>query len=228
MMSARRVLSLLLSLACSSALERSSLTRPVAPLASRSSISRTSLTTPLLLAANPPQPAAPSASGLAVGWAVFGMIGILGNAVKRLAPIAIQPLKAKDLSMFQWGAYIGTILFFAYAEGYKAFQLKFSPLVVRRAMTLKEPTAKAVDVVLAPFYSMGLFHATRKRKIVSWSVSTAVLLIVGVVKRMPYPWRSIVDAGVVMGLTWGSISMAVIYIKALTGTPPTIDPQIGS
>jgi len=154
------------------------------------------------------------------------MIGILASAIKRLAPIAIQPLKAKDLSALQWGLYVGTMLFFAYTEGYKAFQGKFSPLVVRRAMTLKEPSAKPAHVALAPFYSMGLFHATRKRTIVSWSVSAGVAIIVGIVKRMPYPWRSIVDAGVCVGLSWGSASIAAIYVKALAGTPPTIDPEM--
>lgn len=154
------------------------------------------------------------------------MIGILASAIKRLAPIAIEPLKARDLTLVQWALYAGTMAFFAYAEGFKAFQHKFSPLVVRRAMSLREPSASILQKVLAPFYSMGLFHATRKRKIVSWSVSAGVFVIVGIVKRLPYPWRSIVDAGVCVGLSWGSASLAAIYVKALTGSPPTIDPEL--
>ena len=73
---------------------------------------------------------------------------------------------------------------FAYVEGYGAFQKKFSPLVVERAMTLKQSTSP-VHIALAPFYSMGLMHATKKRKIVSWSVSMSVAMIVGIVKRLP-------------------------------------------
>ena len=112
---------------------------------------------------------------------------------------------------------------FAYVEGYGAFQKKFSPLVVERAMTLKSG-ASAANVALAPFYSMGLMHATKKRKIVSWSVSLSVAMLVGVVKRLPYPWRSIVDAGVCTGLIWGGASLVVIYARALFGTPPGVDP----
>ena len=42
---------------------------------------------------------------------------------------------------------------FAWAEGYNAFQRKFSPLVVRRAMTLKEGgDTTATQLALAPFY----------------------------------------------------------------------------
>jgi hypothetical protein len=71
---------------------------------------------------------------------------------------------------------------------------------------------------------MGLIHATRKRKIVSWSVSIGVAVIVAAVKRLPYPYRNIIDAGVVTGLSWGSISIAMLYARSwLTGKPPTID-----
>jgi hypothetical protein len=68
---------------------------------------------------------------------------------------------------------------------------------------------------------MGLFHAAKKRMIVSWSVSLGVATIVAAVKRLPYPWRNIVDAGVVFGLTWGTISILGGYIISLiTGIAP--------
>jgi len=75
---------------------------------------------------------------------------------------------------------------------------------------------------------MGLFHATKKRMIISWSVSTGVALIVAAVKRLPYPWRNIVDAGVVVGLSWGSISILGGYIISLaTGIAPIdVDPAL--
>ena len=124
-------------------------------------------------------------------------------------------------------AYIGTCLWFAYVEGYKGFQLKFAPLVVSRSFNLglKSPLH---HILLAPAYSMGLFHATKKRMIVSWSVSFGVAAIVAAVKRLPYPWRNIVDAGVVVGLTWGSLSILIGYGKALvTGKlPEGVDPAL--
>jgi hypothetical protein len=111
-------------------------------------------------------------------------------------------------------------------EGFKGFQQKFSPLVVKRSFTLipgKNGTSW-YHFLLAPFYAMGLMHATKKRKIVSWSVTTGVAVIVAVVKKLPYPYRNIIDAGVVAGLTWGSISIAFLYIKSwITGSPPTED-----
>jgi hypothetical protein len=121
-------------------------------------------------------------------------------------------------------AYIVTCLWFAYVEGYKGFQQKFSPLVVKRSFTLKPGTQGVswLHVVLAPIYSMGLIHATKKRKIVSWSVTLGVAAIVAAVKRLPYPWRNIVDAGVVVGLSWGSLSIVVSYLHSIvTGKVPS-------
>jgi len=123
--------------------------------------------------------------------------------------------------------YVATCLFFAYAEGYKGFQTKFSPLVVQRSLTLQPGKSGIHHILFAPLYSMGLFHATKKRKIVSWCVTIGVATIVAAVKRMPYPWRNIVDAGVIVGLSWGSLSILLIYLKAwVMGKPPTIDPAM--
>lgn len=120
--------------------------------------------------------------------------------------------------------YIATCLWFAYVEGYKGFQKKFSPLVVKRAFTLipGKNNTRWYHFLLAPLYSMGMIHATKKRKIVSWSVTMGVAAIVAAVKRLPYPYRNIVDAGVVVGLTWGSISILLFYVQTwIQGVPPT-------
>jgi len=162
-------------------------------------------------------------------WGSFGVVYILYKAIARVFPIALEPFKGAQppLTGLQLAAYIGTCLFFAYAEGYKGFQLKFAPLVVCRSFNLgiKSPLH---HVLLGPLYSMGLFHATSKRMIVSWSVSTGVALVVAAVKRLPYPWRNIVDAGVVVGLTWGSLSISIGYFKTLlTGKlPEGVDPAL--
>jgi hypothetical protein len=123
--------------------------------------------------------------------------------------------------------YAFTCGLFAYAEGYKGFQLKFSPLVVKRSFALKPGTPQGnnpLNYLLAPLYSMGLINATKKRLIISWCVSTAVALLVALVKRLPPTSRCIMDAGVVVGLTWGGLSILWYYVKALfTGREPFVD-----
>jgi len=129
---------------------------------------------------------------------------------------------------FNHRCYIATCIWFAYAEGYKGFHQRFSPLVVARAQTIKPLQGTPIHhVILGPFYAMGLFHATKKRMIVSWSVSLGVGLIVAVVKRFPYPWRNIVDAGVIVGLSWGSLSIVGIWFKsAVLGQALVFDPAL--
>lgn len=164
-------------------------------------------------------------------WAAGGVIMILGKSIKRILPIALEPFNgaSNPLSTFQLGSYIGMCLWFAYVEGFKGFQLKFSPLVVARAQTLK-PFQKGSPIhhtILGPFYAMGLFHATKKRKIISWSVTIGVAFIVAAVKRLPYPWRNIIDAGVIVGLSWGSLSIAIQWLKAaILGIDANTDPAL--
>jgi hypothetical protein len=99
-------------------------------------------------------------------------------------------------------------------------------MVVRRALTLAEHGVPLWRRALAPFYSMGLFHATKKRRTISWSITIGVSLLVGIVKRLPYPWRSIVDAGVCAGLCWGGASIAAFYARALGGSPPDVSAEM--
>jgi hypothetical protein len=123
--------------------------------------------------------------------------------------------------------YALSCLFFAYAEGYKGFHLKFAPLVVKRSFSLLIGTPQGnnpVHYLLAPPYSMGLFHATRKRLVTSWSVTLGVGAIVAAVKRLSPVPRCIVDAGVIVGLTLGSVSILYHYVRSIvTGTLPDVD-----
>ncbi|CAE7430498.1 unnamed protein product [Symbiodinium natans] len=115
-------------------------------------------------------------------------------------------------------------LFFIYAEGYRGFQQKFSPLVVRRALLL-DGQQPVIRQVLAPAYAMAFFHAHKKRKVVSWGLIVGIMVIVAIVKKLPYPYRAILDAGVCAGLSWGMGATVFIYAKSLTtGKAPEIDP----
>mmetsp|Transcript_27206 Transcript_27206/g.30520 ORF Transcript_27206/g.30520 Transcript_27206/m.30520 type:complete len:328 (+) Transcript_27206:192-1175(+) len=164
-------------------------------------------------------------------WGSLGVIYILAKAIFRVLPIALEPFQATSsfvLSPIQWSLYAVSCLFFAYAEGYKGFHLKFSPLVVKRSFTLVLGTTQGnnpINYLLAPLFSMGLFSATRKRMIVSWSISIGVAIIVALVKKLSPVPRCILDAGVVVGLSVGSISILYHYLRSMiTGTLPNIDP----
>lgn len=163
------------------------------------------------------------ATKLLSAWGVLFVLSLLGNTIKRLLPIAMQPIANKDLNDVQTVAYIAWCVFMAYVEGYKAFHCKFVPLVVRRSLTLIDRPS-LLNYLFAGPYSMGLFYATKKRKIISWAVTTGVMALVIIVKQLPYPWRSIIDGGVVCGLSFGAASLAVQFIRAMFGYYPDVDP----
>jgi len=157
-------------------------------------------------------------------WGVANVIAILGNALKRLFPVAMQPFVNKDILPIHYAMYAIWSLYMAYAEGYKAFHLKFAPMVVNRAFHLHE-NKSLLNIVLAGPYSMGLFAASCKCMIVSWSITAGVFALISVVKHLPYPYRSLVDGGVVVGLSLGTASILWNAMKALFGIMPKVDEE---
>jgi hypothetical protein len=162
------------------------------------------------------------ASAALAAWGVLGVVSVILNALKRLFPIAIQPFIQKDMDTFHWVAYGLWVMYMIYAEGYKAFHLKFSPFIVKRAILLYQ-NPSIVKCLLAGPYCMGLFSATKTRLMISWGITIGVFGLVSVVKILPYPWRSIIDGGVVAGLSVGTLSTLWHFIMALLGKIPDID-----
>ena len=158
-------------------------------------------------------------------WAILGVSFILGQAIWKLAPLAIEPFVRQDLSLLQWIFLTGWILFMGYTEGYRGFQKAFCPRVVSRAFTLT-PSSPKHHILLAPLYSMGYFYATRKRKIVSWCITLAIVGIVLVVKLLEYPYRHIIDGGVVIGLSYGLGVLLVLFTRTLLGKPIAANPDL--
>jgi hypothetical protein len=113
----------------------------------------------------------------------------------------------------------------AYAEGYRGFQKAFSPRVAARALYLKKNPC-LLHVLLAPFFCMGFFHASRRRKITSFSVTSGIIVLILLVRLLPQPWRGIIDAGVVVGLAWGLISLIIFSYQAFTQKEFKYSPEV--
>ena len=158
-------------------------------------------------------------------WAAGGVVLILAQAILRLAPIAWEPVAEGQLVGWLWLPYLGSLVFNAYAEGYRSFQKVYAPRVVARALHLAR-FPRWHHVLLAPLFCMGFFHATRRRLIVSWVSAAVIVGVVVAVRAFPQPWRGIVDVGVVVGLSWGAASIVVSLITALRGRPPAVSPDL--
>jgi hypothetical protein len=172
-----------------------------------------------------PTSAAPARLSLAALWGLAGIALLLVQAIVRLTTRALEPLAAGTLGAGHLALLAGWIAVAAYAEGYRAFQKQFSPRVVARAQHLSAHP-RLLHALLAPAFCMGFFHATRKRMIVSWSVSLGVVGLVVAVSRLAQPWRGIVDAGVVIALAWGLLALAWFTVRALAGHPMPVAPDV--
>ena len=88
----------------------------------------------------------------------------------------------------------------AYTEGYRGFQVSFSPRTAARIRHLRDRPVVA-HAVLAPLFAMGFFRAARRTKLTTWVLTTSVVILIVLVQPLDQPWRGIVDSGVVAELT---------------------------
>ena len=134
-------------------------------------------------------------------------------AVIRLSPMALE-LSKLELEQFHWVMLGVSILYMAYAEGYKGFHLAFAPRVVARASYLSA-NPRPLHIVLAPIFCMGYIHASKRRKLLSFGLTSMIIFFVLIVRLLPQPWRGIVDAGVVTGLILGIASIGYFLLQRL-------------
>lgn len=166
----------------------------------------------------------PWAEKLVAAWGIAWVSLLLGRAIWRLAPLAMEPWADGGMTNGQKGIYVGWLFANAYLEGYRGFQLRFSPRVVSRAIYLGQ-NPRPLWVILALPFCMSLFHSTRRQMTVSWVFIGALILLIWWVRSLPQPWRGIIDGGVVLGLAWGLGVIWWLFVRYLTGTklPPPGD-----
>lgn len=149
---------------------------------------------------------------LAVIWGFIGIAFIFGNAIFRLGAIGLDTF-THTLSWYHWLALLVSVVFMGFAEGYRGFQQGYSPRVAARLLYLRD-NVTPLRFVLAPLFCMGFFDIQKKRMIVSYCLLLGILVLVQLVHMLEQPWRGIVDLGVVVGLTWGTVSIVLFTLQA--------------
>ncbi len=157
-------------------------------------------------------------------WGLGGILVLLVYSVVRLAGFAIA-MFAYDLLWYHWLALVLVIVFMAYSEGYRGFQQAFAPRVAARAKYLSEHP-NLLHIVLAPLFCMGFFYIHRRRQIAIIALTVGIILLILLIRRLDQPWRGIVDAGVVVGLGWGTTSIGVFGLQALTSNAFRYSPEV--
>jgi hypothetical protein len=73
---------------------------------------------------------------------------------------------------------------------------------------------------------MGFIYASKKRAIISYTILVMVMIFVVIAVNLPQPWRPMVDAGVVVGLLWGTTATWWCILTALRTDTSTVDPDL--
>lgn len=158
-------------------------------------------------------------------WGVVGVVLLFCQAMYRLGTRAFEAVQMPLTSSQLW-LLIGWSAFNLYAEGYRAFQKRFSPRVVVRAHYLGH-NHTPLRVIFAPLFCMALIHSARREKVIAWATTVMILCFILLLRHVPQPWRGIVDAGVVVALAWGALVMLVLHARALvTGNVPDFPPGL--
>ena len=149
---------------------------------------------------------------VAVVWGFIGISLVFGGAIYRLGLISLDTF-SYSLEWYHWAALVFSVIFMGFAEGYRGFQQAYSPRVAARLLFLKN-NVTPVRLILAPLFCMGFFDIKKSRMIISYCLLVGIVILVQLVHLLEQPWRGIVDCGVVVGLTWGSISIVLFILKA--------------
>lgn len=143
---------------------------------------------------------------LGAAWGVAGIGAVLIYAAASLGSHTVTALET-GLEPLEWFVLVANATFMAWAEGFRGFQQRFSPRVAARALDLYErPTVPRL--VLAPLFCVGYFGATTRLQRMAWVGTVLIVLAVLLFNRLDQPWRGILDAGVMVGLLWGTASLA--------------------
>jgi len=147
-------------------------------------------------------------------WGIFGWVMVLGYAIYRLSKPVIA-LNVADMRWYHWVVvlvFTGLLLYF---KGYHLFQRGIAPRIGARARYLREHP-RLLWVLFAPLFCMGYFHIIRRKQVVSVVMTTAMIILIILVKQLPSPWRAVVDVGILSALSWGVLTIVWYGVKGLT------------
>lgn len=161
---------------------------------------------------------------LGVSWGLGGFLLLMASAFRRLVPMSAGAFD-HELGAVHYAALIVWLVFMIYSEAYKGFHRAFAPRFGARLKHLYDHPSPLL-VAFAPLYAMCYIHATRKRRIVVFSLTTGIILLIILIKQLPQPWRGIIDVGVVAGLFLGTLSVIHFTIRAFRDPAFSFDPGL--
>ena len=158
-------------------------------------------------------------------WAIFGFLAFMLYAIFKLALISIEALDY-DIDALHLFVFLANLAFMGYSEGYRGFQLAFSPRFAARARYLATSRPNLSKSLLAPLFCMCFFDAPKRRLVSIWLLTLMIISFVILFRYIPHPWRGILDAGVVFGLSWGLLATLYCLYQAFSDKHYSVDPEL--
>ena len=152
------------------------------------------------------------------------MVLLLSYSVWRLGEISFEAL-THPWYWLHWTVLIINIIFMGYSEGYRGFHKAFSPRVIARAQYLYAHPTK-FRLLFAPFFCMSYFHATQRRLMGTYALTSAIVVFIFCFQYIDQPWRGILDVGVLLGILWGIVSIFYFIWVANTSADFNVDPEV--
>lgn len=163
---------------------------------------------------------------IGAAWGAVGLLGLLAFAVARLAGVVLDGLA----HAWHWqhvAVAAANAVFMAWSEGYRGFQLGFSPRCAARVKWLTS-NPSALRIALAPLFVMGYFGAPRRRVIGVYALTLGIVAAIALVHALPHPWRAALDVGVIIGLAWGMASFVWALWAAHGPRQALVSPETGN
>ena len=145
-------------------------------------------------------------------------------AVYRLAQHTSTAFQS-DLGLLEYAVLIINCGFMAYSEGYKGFHLSFAPRFAARVKYIQQQ-GSSLELLFSPFFCFGYFGTTRAKQVIAYALTLLLVLVIALMGYIPQPWRGIIDAGVVVGLSLGTASMVYWVFLELKQPAYIHDPQV--
>lgn len=148
----------------------------------------------------------------AAAWGVIGVTAVLVEAEVRLAVLAREAL-LEDFAPLPAAVALAWCALNAWLEGYRGFQKRWVPQALDRAFSVD--TSSRLEVALAPLKVLGVWRTERSARRRAWVMVAGITALVLAVKQLPQPWRGVIDAGVVVGLGWGTLALMFGFVARL-------------
>ncbi|CAE8586288.1 unnamed protein product [Polarella glacialis] len=148
-------------------------------------------------------------------WGLGFWVYLLANSAFDLSKLASKLFQNSfDLTAGQWCGLVANLVFFGICAS--TVMVRWSAVLVRRAFILGSGH-RWLHHLLAPIFVAGFYRATWSRIAKAWGLVIFIVVIGIIVANLPYPWRQIIDLGVVINLLGGTVALLAHTARAVVG-----------